>query len=1519
MKQYKVILSNNRLYKEIELSADIGKISVGTIKESDIRLNKELFFCEFKLDFIKNGDVWSINCSDNVYVTNDGMMIYNSLELKHGDKIIVKYSESKQEVLCCSFTFDFEAEKKDYKKSIDISTISSITIGNRNADILIDDELLGKGSVVISKNGNQYEVLDDNTRFGVYVNGCKIEKNIALKDMDFIDIGSYSFYFKAGILYTSVTKKIDTSGLKITELIDSKSEMIFPEYFRNSRAKRKLSDVSVEISKPKPKKESSKKSILFTLVPALVSLALTIVMRGFMGNGGTFVIYSVCTMSMGIMMSVVTHISDRRQCKKENAEREVEYRKYIDEKEELIKSLREEELDVRRYTDISVQDGINQVNDFSKRLYEKDINDEDFLNIYMGKGRIIATNIVEYKEEEFVDYSDPVSLLPQELEKKYKYIEDAPITVDLRNANAIGVVGDERNQYFITKNITLDLAVRHYYNDVKMYYILNENESKQYSWIRWLKHIHNDRLDVRNIAYDDESKGVILEDLYVLLSERDEIKEKNNKYYIPHIVVMVKDIESIRIHPISKYFEKAKDLGFTFVFFSEYEEYIPKGCSKLIEAKEQGRAKIINMDNSNIRIDVKYEEIVDDVVEDTISKLGAVEVGEVSLESELTKSISLFEMLNIMSASDLDLKNRWNNSKVYNSMAVPLGVKKKNELVYLDISDKGKAHGPHGLVAGTTGSGKSEILQTYVLSIASKFHPYDVSFVIIDFKGGGMANQFKDLPHLIGAITNIDGKEINRSLLSIKAELVKRQEMFSKAGVNHINDYIQLYKKGDVKQPMPHLIMIVDEFAELKAEHPDFMKEIISAARIGRTLGVHLILATQKPSGVVDSQIWSNSKFKLCLKVQSREDSNEVLKSPLAAEIKEPGRAYFQVGNNEIFELFQSAFSGAKATSDDNAKPFSIYELNLWGKKKEIYTNKKQNVSDDSQNQLEAVVSWVNSYCVKNNIEKLPGICLPSLADILYMHEIKQRVANAKEGINVSIGIFDDPEQQRQSEMVLNISEGNTFIVGSSQSGKTTLLQSILYGVTSRYTPAEVNFYIIDCGTMSLKLFETSNHVGGVVTNSDEEKAANLFKMLNKIMSHRKNVFAQKGLGTYKAYLEAGFDDMPQIVVIIDNMSAFKEYFSKLDEMFSLLIREGQSLGINFIVTATGANALGMRAMANFANRIALFCNERSEYSSLFDRCRIEPKETPGRGLCVIDKRILEFHTALAFTGDKEIDRVNNMKQFITDNAEKYGDIMAKEIPMVPTILRYEDIRNKNRSMYKDYNIPFAISYSEVEYISLGLAAMGAVAVLGEVQSGKTNMLRVILESLNATMFDNISNTYIVDSDDGMLEEYKDKPFVKAYESDVEGLKSVIENVYSTYMQRKIKLAGMKGDTLKEFLADCPLEFIVIDNWSAAANLCKDKEITAKLLELCKEGKRAKVSVLFSNVENVKISNISSNDIMKFFAENKKYIIFSDLDKIKITEVPIRGVKNSGKPLEIGDAYYVDNGEFAKIKTALLN
>lgn len=224
------------------------------------------------------------------------------------------------------------------------------------------------------------------------------------------------------------------------------------------------------------------------------------------------------------------------------------------------------------------------------------------------------------------------------------------------------------------------------------------------------------------------------------------------------------------------------------------------------------------------------------------------------------------------------------------------------------------------MAAGTTGSGKSEIIQSYILSLAVNFHPYEVSFLLIDYKGGGMANLFKDLPHLLGAITNLDGAQSMRALASIKAELQRRQRLFGEHDVNHINHYQKLYKLGEAEEPMPHLFLISDEFAELKAEQPEFMKELVSTARIGRLLGIHLILATQKPSGVVDDQIWSNSKFKLALKVQDASDSNEILKTPDAAEITLPGRAYLQVGNNEIYELFQSAWSGADYTAGRREK-----------------------------------------------------------------------------------------------------------------------------------------------------------------------------------------------------------------------------------------------------------------------------------------------------------------------------------------------------------------------------------------------------------------------------------------------------------------------------------------------------------------------------------------------------------------------------------------------------------------------
>lgn len=645
----------------------------------------------------------------------------------------------------------------------------------------------------------------------------------------------------------------------------------------------------------------------------------------------------------------------------------------------------------------------------------------------------------------------------------------------MKKNSAVGICGKKEMNKVLFKNILIDVISRHYFGDVKLFLLIDDVQ--EYSWVKRIPHIYAAN-GMRNIVFDSESRNNVFEYLYKELTIRRSMKSCAG---LPYLVVLVMNEWGIKTHPVSQFIENAKDIGVSFVFWGESKEEIPLYCGSIISIKDNNKGELIDSHKGEEKIEFSFDSISDLEMEKISQILEPIYCEEISLESSLRKSISLFELLGIYSVDDIDLIQNWNEARVWDTMAAPIGVNSKNEIVSLNLHEK--FHGPHGLVAGTTGSGKSEILQTYILSAAILFHPYEVSFVIIDFKGGGMVNQFKDLPHLIGAITNIDGREINRSLKSIKAELLKRQSLFAEANVNHIDKYIQLYKNGKVKIPLPHLIIIVDEFAELKAEQPEFMKELISAARIGRSLGVHLILATQKPSGQVNEQIWSNSKFRLCLKVQNKEDSNEVLKSPLAAEIKEPGRAYLQVGNNEIFELLQSGFSGAlEKANTSKEKSYIISQVDISGRKRIVYAKKKANSSKSSRTQLEAIVDYVRDTCIENGIERLQNICLPPLPSIVNIVE-----TNKGNGM-VSIGIYDDPDSQYQGDAFINISNENYMIIGSSGTGKTNFLQVIIRQIVNCYSPKQANIYIMDFGAMYLKNFQDLCYVGGVVTISEEEK-----------------------------------------------------------------------------------------------------------------------------------------------------------------------------------------------------------------------------------------------------------------------------------------------------------------------------------------------------------------------------------------------------------------------------------------------
>lgn len=1502
--RYKVTISNRNIYKEIELSEEDQVIIIGTSVEADVRLRKELLFENIQLELRKIQGNWSVFGSDNIYFNLGDARKLMSLQLEHGINFKVCYQNSDNDVFIVDFMIDFDYERKNYDREIDLEGLSNLKIGGTNTcSVIISDEYVGNDTFELKKQNGSWFVVDHGCRYGVNVNGKRIQNQEEIRDHYFFSLVGYSFYYANNHLYTCTHENVQIVNLKEQILVNQSTVYEYPKFIRNTRIQYELPTEEIEIQQPSSKPKGQKRSLLLSLIPTLVMLAMTIVLRGIMGGGGTFVIYSAVSMGMGIITSIITFVKDKKDLKKETEEREISYKKYISEKEEKIQNLREDELRIRRSIFESIDEDLKEVNQFGKRLFEKTCGDKDFLKVYLGTGDVESLNQIKYNKLEFVDLEDPISLLPEQISEKYKIIKDAPIVSDFFESCGVGIVGSHDRLVSMIKNITLDLAIRHFYNDVKFVYILESLYVKKLDWIRWLKNVNNKELDIKNIVCDDESKNLILESLYANLSMREAILAEKRDFegFGEQYVVFVANAESISTHPISKFIKKCKDLGFTFVFFEENEEKLPLGCSEVIRLKSDIQGELLKSQNGEVISQFDYHTVPDNIVEQVALKLGAIYVDEVSLEGQLTKNITMFELLGIISVDDLDLKARWKESKVYKTMSAPIGVKSGNEIVSLNISDKGNGHGPHGLVAGTTGSGKSEILQTYILSLATLFHPNDVGFVIIDFKGGGMANQFENLPHLIGTITNIDGREIDRSLLSIKAELVKRQEMFSDAGVNHINDYIRLFKSGKVDKPMPHLIMIVDEFAELKQEYPDFMKELISAARIGRTLGVHLILATQKPAGVVDAQIWSNSKFKLCLKVQTKEDSNEVLKSPLAAEIVEPGRAYFQVGNNEIFELVQSAYSGANIPdgNSNQEKTFTMFERNTWGKKTPVYTNKKKNQAIEEISQLDAIVNYVNLYCKANNIKKLPGICLPAVPTNIRTDLLKYSYKNEL-GYIVPFGVFDDPEMQKQGEANIDVSRDNVYVVGSAQMGKTVFLQTIAYGLIRKYTPEQINIYMVDCGSMVLKIFEESNHVGGVVLSNEEEKCKNLFKLLNAIVIERKKELSGKGVGNFASYLEAGYTDMPQIVIMIDNYAAFKEYFPDQNDMINSLTREAQGVGLSFIVTAATSNAMNYRTQANFGRKLALNCNDDGEYSNMFGHCKMTPRENTGRGLFVLEKRILEFQVAMFGKSNKEAERSQELKEFIISTNEKSSK-KATHIPMVPDILKLSNIMSEKIDMFRTRAVlPVGMEFNTVEYSFADMVNAGSMSLIGDNES-RIHFVRALLTMLAKNIVFHNVEAIILDDKQKSLANEGEYGFVRTYTNDVsEGL-AYLTDYYDMLSERE------NAEQNEEM--SCAL--LVINNTDVFKQICSDKNMSKELASAIKRVNGMNAYIILSQVENLPVG-FNSSEVLKVLKDERNGILFAPITDNKFFEITGRVKPDS--TFDKSMAYRFADGGFAKIK-----
>lgn len=1508
--RYKLTIFSKNIYKEIELLPDAEQIKIGTAINCDIRLRKDLFFEDFVIALVKNNEAWTIQVSDNVYLDFGGNRKIWSKPIAHGDHFSLKYSISDSELFSGRFYVDFDYENRNYDRIIDISGKQRVTIGTQaGSNIQISSSYVYDDSVELVVSGSQIVIQNIKSQYGVFLNGKKIEGAVELQSYDFFSIADFGFYYRDGKLYTDKTASLQIHGLQFNDTQNEHSTLTYPEFHRNSRIHVKVNEEEIPLLAPKEKPQKPKSNLLLKLLPALSMIVLTVAIRGFMSSTNmSFVLFSVCSMSVGAVVSIFTIINEKKEYEESIVKRDIGYRSYIDKKRNEIKVARKEEVEALDKIYLPFTDTSKAVSDFSGDLFDRVADDEDFLDVKIGTGSIEAIRKIGFKQQEtYESDEDDLVDLPVQLSENFKNIDAAPVVVHLKQSNVVGVIGSKALQYEMLKIMMFDVCIRQYYHDVSAFLFIPEDQIRRYQWVKWLKHFDNSELNCRNIICDEPSKTSIFEYLYSELNRRESSKEKT---FTPHLLIFVMKDYAIDTHPVSKYIDKASDLGCTFIFFEQDKEHIPIGASSLVYIDSDKDGHLVDATDDSKETKFTYSPISDQKIFSLTHRMAPIYCEEVSLEGALTKNITLYQLLGIFSEEDLDLNSRWSRSDVTRSMAAPIGVRSGNEIVYLNIHDNEKAHGPHGLVAGTTGSGKSEVLMTYILSMATLYSPYEVAFLIIDFKGGGMGNQFKALPHTLGVITDIDGKEINRSLISIKAELERRKKLFAEADVDHINKYIRAWKSKKVTTPLPHLIIIVDEFAELKAQYGDFMAELNSAARVGRSLGVHLILATQKPQGQVDPQIDSNSKFRLCLKVQTPEDSREVIKSPLAAEIREAGRAYLLVGNNEIFELFQSAYSGAPAgiEASTSQKEFSISAVDFAGRRTVVYQRKHQKPAEGEAviTQKDAITQWIVKFFTEHNLPKLPDICQPPLPNVLeYKHGNRQ----AGIGLYANLGLFDDPSQQRQDPYIIDVASQHTLIIGTIQTGKTNILQLLVRRLAENYTPDEVNFYIIDYSSMIMTSFNNLAHVGGVVVPNEDEKIGNLFKFLVDEIKHRKQRFKSAGVSSFTSYKEAGNTDIPLFVLLIDNLSALKESYLNDSPILLSILRDGLSVGISVVVANSSSKGLEYKYLSLFSCRIGLNHNNADEYGNLFGGYKLSVSPIPGRCLVSVDRKTLDCQLYRAFEGEKEFQRIQKIGDFVSTVNEKYPTQKAVLIPEIPEFLLEADLRKQYSSMYGNYQFILGFDYDTLLPRTINISGL-KLMISGTPKSGKGNFTKYLISCLMA----NVQNAPVKIC-------IFDKATIKKFSDEVSANEDNIRYELSPNMMIELcKEWKAELESRKQLVLANNGDMTVLDKKPLLVMICEDstKEMLTNFDETLFDYMSYKFAWIASNVDNEEISPMRSQKLFKIKSAGTNFLLFGSFSASNVIDgfvkIPITEKRERlAVDVTVGDAFYVEANDMTKV------
>lgn len=1294
----------------------------------------------------------------------------------------------------------------------------TFSIGKKGTDVCIEKCTV---VAVIENNALKFYGAEQETYF--YHNGEKITVSTgslecALNYGDQLLIGTvYLTYYENYVQIYSNENEVEVSLLRCA----SKELPFegFPKYTKSPRLIMRAPDKEISIAKPPAEIKMQKGSLVQIIVSPLIMLCITIAMA-IVTKRGLFVLVSAASTVMTIVFSVVRFFNERKDCREKTNIRNKLYRDYLLSKRKELFQTRQQEIDALHYNFPSVQEIEQMIHSYSSRIYERSSDDDDFLTLSIGVRREHVNYPIRYDYDELKLDRDELDEQAHEIQEKFAYIDGKPISIDLKRAH-VGLIGEKSIVHEQIKLMVAQLTFQQSYHDLQIILIHDKKYDQEFSWMTWYPHLKIKALNLSGNINSEQMRDQVLGSVLQILKERKIKVEENSKSsrFLPHFLFIIDEPKLIMDHSIMEYLGKEGDnLGFSIIFTSHMQGNLPENIGTIIDFRDSEEGKLVLNESEVVNRNFRLNHIGNCDLEWMARNLSVL-VHSQGITSNIPESITFFDMYKIKKPEEFRSDERWKKNQSHKSLAVPLGVRAENDIVLLNLHEK--AHGPHGLVAGTTGSGKSEIIQSYILSLAVNFHPYEVGFLLIDYKGGGMAGLFKDLPHLLGTITNLDGSESQRAMASIKSELARRQRIFGQYNVNHINAYNKLFKNGEASEPIPHLFLISDEFAELKKEQPEFMNELVSTARIGRSLGIHLILATQKPSGVVNDQIWTNSKFKLALKVQDEGDSREIIKTPDAAYITQAGRAYLQVGNNEIYELFQSAWSGAEYATDGvkKSKDNRVYLINDLGQGELL--NEDLSFEEESnevkETQLDVTINYLKELFDMEGIDKVKKPWLPSLPEKICSPIVScaenvtwiQSTEYQKEKmpiLKVALGMVDIPEEQMQMEYILDLEkDGNIAFLASAGYGKTVFLMTAVLSLAMLNQVEELNFYILDFGNSGLIPLNGLPHTADYIAYDDVEKFEKFTKIIQEEITARKKLFAQKMVQNFNVYNQTNEEHLKSIVIVVDNFDVVRELGIDVENFFTKLSRDGASLGIYLIITATRSGAVKYSILNNFKLKISGVTFDQSEINSVVGRSAYKLPEIKGRALVKISNvNIMQVYTMVSFEDDIEYNR--NIKKLIGKITAKYEGRKAPRIPILPETFVYP-MMNEYDLGTKTIDIAMGLEVETVRRTGF-LRINAPFVIIGESGKGKTNAIKVILNQLK-------EKAHVFDSASLSLYAYKDREDIN-YIQDENGIEEFIEEISQLCQERKeaLREAISNDATISavQFYQQREAGYIVIDD-----------------------------------------------------------------------------------------------------------